>query len=623
MRLHGEASRSGPNHPSGYRAGLRQPSIRTKLDLVVPEAVDVAHLSSELMERFGIEPLPPATQLRRDLSEAEITAQAFTWQVMALAIELLNAIRIPCFDRGLILDLAIVDEAQRRYRVTFLFPVVENIDTQWIVRCLRKACELLTVWTSPERNEEALERMLDDLHEQFVVDARKYNFGAHATIPVLKTAHSLGVPFLHLGSGIFQLGWGKYRRLSDRSGSDLDSAIATKVTHNKLTCAQLLRTAGLPAPVHGLAASPAQAIALAEAIGFPVVVKPADRDRGEGVTIDISDTAAVTEAFDKAAALSKKILVERQVPGICHRILVAGNEVAYVVGRLPMGAEGDGKHTVRELITRANKVEARKAKHLREMPLPNDELAVQTLAKQGLGLDDILAPGQMAWLRPIESTEWGGLPDIATDRIHPDNRRIAIEAARCVGLHIAGVDLITTDISRPWHENGAIINEVNFTPFLGLQFDFQRTGVMHAVTGLVAHGTRIPVEVFVGDADALVAAKARQSALVQQGTRAFLTSHAVTLDGDHEIPLALSPDGLLQRCRALLVNAQVEALLLVIQTNEPLLRGLPVDAVNALHVINRNVLNTAANTPLGEAAVDELLALLQAYRVPTDTPPSR
>lgn len=614
MRLHGESPASDRHHAAGYRAGLRQPSIRTHLDMIVPEDVDLVRLAGELLERFNIEPLPPATKMLRGLSDNEILAQGFTWQVMALALELLNAIRIPCFDRGLILDLAVTDEDRRLYRVSFLFPVVEHIDTQWIARCLLKARQLLTELASPELSEEAAERLLEDLHEQFVVDARKQVFGGDATIPILKTAHELDVPFIHLGAGIYQLGWGKHRRLSDRSASDLDSAIAVRATHDKRICAQMLRDAGLPAPVHAQASSAEHAAAIAEAIGFPVVLKPADRDRGEGVTIDIRDAAAVTAAFEKAAALSKKVLVERQVPGVCQRILVAGNDVAYVVGRLPMGAEGDGVHTVRELITRSNKADAYKAKHLRKKPLPCDELAVETLANQGLGLDDVLEKGQMGWLRPIESTEWGGLPDVGTDRIHPDNCRIAIAAAHCMGLQVAGVDLMTTDISRPWYETGAVINEVNFTPYLGLRLDYQREGVLHTVRGLVAHGTRIPVEVFVGDEDALAAAKTRQRDLVQEGTRAFLTSHALTLDGEQAIRLALSPDGLLARCRALLLNAQVEAIVLVIQTDEPLLRGLPVDTVTALHIINRNVRHAERNTVLDAAAIDKLLNLLRNYQ---------
>lgn len=50
--------------------------------------------------------------------------------------------------------------------------------------------------------------------------------------------------------------------------------------------------------------------------------------------------------------------------------------------------------------------------------------------------------------------------------VHPDNRALAERAARLVRLDIAGVDLMTTDLSRPWWEVGGFVGEVNSQPAL-------------------------------------------------------------------------------------------------------------------------------------------------------------
>ena len=82
-------------------------------------------------------------------------------------------------------------------------------------------------------------------------------------------------------------------------------------------------------------------------------------------------------------------------------------------------------------------------------------------------LASIPDPGTWVALRRIESTDWGGVDEEVTALIHPDNLKAALMATELFGLDMAGIDIISTDISRPWFETGAVINEVNFAPLLG------------------------------------------------------------------------------------------------------------------------------------------------------------
>src|SRR4029078_9245480 len=47
---------------------------------------------------------------------------------------------------------------------------------------------------------------------------------------------------------------------------------------------------------------------------------------------------------------------------------------------------------------------------------------------------------------------------------HPENIEIAEEAARVIGLDIAGIDFIAPDITQPVRETGGAICEVNAAP---------------------------------------------------------------------------------------------------------------------------------------------------------------
>lgn len=118
------------------------------------------------------------------------------------------------------------------------------------------------------------------------------------------------------------------------------------------TTANVLRVAGLPAPIHGLVTAESDAISAAKKIGYPVVIKPSDRDRGEGVTVDVSDEAGLQLAFAhaKESSRSKQVIVERQVAGVCHRLFVANDKLLYAVKRHPMSVTGDAQHTIQELV---------------------------------------------------------------------------------------------------------------------------------------------------------------------------------------------------------------------------------------------------------------------------------
>ena len=60
----------------------------------------------------------------------------------------------------------------------------------------------------------------------------------------------------------------------------------------------------------------------------------------------------------------------------------------------------------------------------------------------------------------------GGISIDRTFEAHPENVEIAEEAARMVGLDIAGIDFICPDITEPVRETGGAICEVNAAPGL-------------------------------------------------------------------------------------------------------------------------------------------------------------
>jgi cyanophycin synthetase len=189
----------------------------------------------------------------------------------------------------------------------------------------------------------------------------------------------------------------------------------------------------------------------------------------------------------------------------------------------------------------------------------------------------------MVPLRPIQTSEWGGVVEYLTDKIHPDNVALAIKSARIFGLAVAGIDMISTDISLPWHENGAIINEVNFSPLLNDRQDGTMIGSM--LDGWLPDGGYIPVEVVIGGESAMAKGLQIREEYSARGIRCWLTNHMETVSDSGEVSAVVAL-GLYERCMALLLDPEVEALIMVVQNDELLETGLPLRRIDQIHIIS-------------------------------------
>lgn len=562
----------------GYRHGMTQTGTHMTFSLPLPDNPDMERLDRDLGRLFQLEIAPArlAGDWQPDPTGGVVAQLA--WRILSLAAYLQQAARIPALDPGAVVD---VTPGETAYAVKVALPLVDLTPAQIVRQAYESAtrCVLqLAQDPSAARDPQAIWQAL---HKDFIDPVSHRVPGGDAAIPLLKAAHAANIPFRHLGDGIYQLGWGCNAVLLDRSGLGYSSAMGARASANKHLSACILRAAGLPAPTHHLVWNREQALAAARQLGMPVVVKPADRNRGEGVSIDINDEPALARAWDKAARESRLILVEKQVTGSCLRVYVFRGEVLYAVKRLPKSVRGDGHRTVSELVTAANRQEQDKPPWNRHKAFPLDELARQSLAESGLSPEAVPAEGQFAPLRPFSTVEWGGALEDLTATLHPDNRELAVRIARLFELETAGVDLITPDAAQPWHSNGAIINEVDFSPMLTNEPTLRATWPPRMIERAVSNGGRIPVEIFPGGQDAMERGTTRQRQCASAGEACYLTSSRETRSPSGE-PCHLAAEGLFDRCRALLVNDAVERLVVVMDSDEWQHTGLPVDAIHHL-----------------------------------------
>ncbi len=297
--------------------------------------------------------------------------------------------------------------------------------------------------------------------------AERAAFGP-STQAIIDEAAGRDIPWIRLNeASLVQLGQGKYQRRIRATMTSITSALAVDIAGDKKLTTQLLASAGLPVPRSQIVATADEAVMAARRIGFPVVAKPIDGNHGRGVGLDLRDDDAVRTAFERALSEARRprVMVESYVTGNDYRVLVIGGHMIAVAERVPAHVIGDGKHSVAELIELTNADPRRGIGHEKVLTrIRVDGEARRLLGRQELALEDVPEEGTFVQLALTGNMSTGGISIDRTFEAHEDNVEIAEEAARVVGLDVAGIDFLTPDISQPVRETGGAIVEVNAAP---------------------------------------------------------------------------------------------------------------------------------------------------------------
>ena len=327
------------------------------------------------------------------------------------------------------------------------------------LQAVREAAALMQACMAGESVDVA--RVVDDLrtlHE----DVRL----GPSTSAVVDEARRRGIPVRRLNSrSLVQLGLGRNLRRIQATLTDYTSAIGVEIAQDKDDTKRVLGNMGLPVPKGDVATTMEDAVAVAEEIGYPVLLKPLDANHGRGISARLGDADAVRRAWAEARAHSRRIVVESFADGRDHRVLVIDGCVVACAERVPAHVVGDGRRTIRELVVEANADPRRGTGHTKVLTrLPCDRTTEEHLALGGRTLETVPAAGERVLLRATANLSTGGTSIDRTDEMHPDNVTACEMAASSVGLDIAGIDVLTPDISVPFRENGAVIIEVNAAP---------------------------------------------------------------------------------------------------------------------------------------------------------------
>jgi cyanophycin synthetase len=343
--------------------------------------------------------------------------------------------------------------------------VIEYLDEQagrYAARAAVRLCQsIVNTGTYPKSD---LDQDLEDLKQYWAAASL-----GPSTETLVKEAEARGIPWMALPArAMIQLGYGVYQKRVQATLTSNSGILGVELACDKEGTKKILRAAGVPVP-RGTVIQYLDQLeeAIADVGGFPIVIKPLDGNHGRGITIDINSLQEAEAAYDAASAAAKtrSVIVERYYVGRDHRVLVINGKLVAVAERVPAHVVGDGKSTIAQLIEQTNSDPNRGEGHTNVLTkIALDRTSWQLLEKLGYTLETVLPLGQICYLRATANLSTGGSAVDRTDDVHPENVWLFERVAKIIGLDIAGIDVVTLDISKPVREVDGVIVEVNAAP---------------------------------------------------------------------------------------------------------------------------------------------------------------
>ncbi|GEK89441.1 D-alanine-D-alanine ligase [Alkalibacterium putridalgicola] len=262
---------------------------------------------------------------------------------------------------------------------------------------------------------------------------------------------------------------GKELLFRDMNGP-LSSAAMMRIVDDKYRARQLIKRQGVTVPesTYLRIYERDEIKAFAHKVGYPVVLKPNDLSRGEGVYTNIASDEELDEHLDKIAGLIgsefSKILIEKQFNGDDYRFFVVDGKVLAASKRSRANVTGDGEHTVLELIEEKNRLR-KQNRDLKEFLIPTDKDKLERLYREGRTLETVPEKGEYIVIRDESNIASGGDGIDYTDTAHEAFKEIAVKAIQSIpGFHYGGVDIITNDITLDPKAGDYVVTEVEFSP---------------------------------------------------------------------------------------------------------------------------------------------------------------
>ncbi len=432
---------------------------------------------------------------------------------------------------------------------------------------------------------------------RFLKSLKKYSLPGTNRKHFLRAAIDLDIPHRTVVNSTLLFGHGVHQRKMLSSATDNTSVIGVNTVRNKRMCSEIMRARGFPVAPQVAVKSLADALAFAERMNYPVVLKPDNQDQGRGVTSNIKSKQDLAKVYKETSVRFKSLVLEKHIFGEDYRFCVVNGRVINIFHRVAGGIVGDGESNIRELVKQLQKTAfyrrkyIEKGKHLIKL----DNEALSLLNHYGYTPGTIPKQGEYIPLRRKNNVSTGGtLKRVLNEEVHPDNLKLAIDVAESFGLDIAGIDIISTDITKTWLKSDAVVCEVNGFPEFGFSTNLELAHQL--VKEVMQSGTRIPLHLILVDEQAIKQGQLEnrilQNPIYQHGSiESTLIVNGAVFSNRMQNGFAGS--------QALLMNEKVDQAFFFLTLGLIQKYGLPDNQIDTIHITTK--------------VADDLIAKIEAH----------
>ena len=320
-----------------------------------------------------------------------------------------------------------------------------------------------------------------ELAKQYKKEALKENYSLNAyanmelsTQAVIEDAMKIGlkVQVIDENDQFLRLEYkGKIEYVKNGNMTSKDSYISPLIMENKIVTKKILDEQGFRVPRGYEISNLEEAVRIFNYVkNKPIVIKPKSTNFGLGISIFKHGTTSLddySKAIKFALKEDKDVLIEEFIEGTEYRFFVIEGKTKAVLLRVPANVEGDGKHTIRELV---------KIKHgnplrgdAKKTPLKKIELGEieeLQLKEQGFNFETVLENGEIAYLRENSNISTGGDSIDMTDEVHQSYKELAVKITDAMMAKVCGVDLIIPNIKKEATKENYGVIEANFNPMM-------------------------------------------------------------------------------------------------------------------------------------------------------------